>query len=77
MINPEYAIFEHSKRIEVPVWRKSNLTIEEAAAYSGVGQTKLRKMTEDESCPFVLWIGTRRLIKRRKLDAFLDEEYSI
>lgn len=61
----------------VPIWRKSNLTIAEAAAYSGVGQTKLRSLSEGEDCPFVLWIGTKRLIKRKKLDEFLEAEYSI
>ena len=54
--------------IEIPVWEKSNLTLEEAAAYSGIGINKLRKMSDSESCPFVLWIGSKRLIKRRKLD---------
>lgn len=26
---------------EVPIWEKSNLTLEEAAAYSGIGINKL------------------------------------
>lgn len=65
---------KHSK---VPIWEKSNLTLEEAAAYFGIGMNKLRSMTDDENCPFVLWNGTRRLIKRRKLDEFLDSAYSI
>ena len=62
---------------EVPIWEKSNLTLEEAAAYFGIGMNKLRSMTEDESCPFVLWNGCKRLIKRRKLDEFLENAYSI
>ena len=32
---------------EVPIWEKSNLTLEEAAAYSGIGITKLRAMSND------------------------------
>ena len=52
--------------LNVPVWRKSNLTIEEAAVYSGIGQKKLRRLLDREDCPFVLWNGTRRLIKRKK-----------
>ena len=40
--------------IEVPVWEKSNLTLEEAAAYSGIGINKLRKMSDSESCPFAV-----------------------
>lgn len=62
---------------EVPIWEKSNLTIEEAAAYCGVGRHKLRQLTEDEHCLFVLWVGRKRLIKRRKLDEFLEKQYSI
>ena len=64
-------------RKEVPIWGKSNLTLEEAAAYSGIGINKLRKMTDREDCTFVLWIGTKRLIKRRKLDEYVEKAYSI
>lgn len=62
---------------EVPIWEKSNLTLEEAAKYSGIGINKLRAMTDDENCKFVLWNGSRRLIKRRKLDEYTDMAYSI
>lgn len=64
-------------RREIPIWEKSNLTLEEAAAYSGIGINKLRRMTESEQCTFVLWNGTKRLIKRRKLDEYMDRMYSI
>ena len=64
-------------RREIPIWEKSNLTLEEAAAYSGIGINKLRKLTESEHCSFVLWNGTKRLIKRRKLDEYMDRMYSI
>lgn len=62
---------------EVPIWQKSNLTIKEAAEYSGIGMNKLRELTDGEDCQFVLWIGTKRLIKRRKLDEYTDKAYSI
>ena len=61
----------------VPIWEKSNLTLEEAAAYSGIGINKLRRISDSENCPFVLWIGSKRLIKRRKLDEFTEKAYSI
>lgn len=64
-------------RKEVPIWEKSNLTLEEAAVYSGIGINKLRKMTDREDYTFVLWIGTKRLIKRRKLDEYIEKAYSI
>jgi len=61
----------------VPIWEKSNLTLEEAAAYSGIGINKLRKLTDDDNCQFVLWIGTKRLIKRKRLDEYTDRAYSL
>lgn len=64
-------------KIEVPVWEKSNLTIEEAAAYSGIGINRIRELTNEEACPFVLWVGAKRLIKRRKLDEFTENAYSL
>ncbi len=73
MLNQE----TENRKIQVPVWLKSNLTIEEAVAYSGIGRDKLRAMTDDENCPFVLWIGSKRLIKRRVFDAYIDKMYSI
>ena len=62
---------------EIPLWEKSNLTLEEAAAYSGIGINKLRYLSNKEDCPFVLWVGSKRLLKRRKLDEYLDGSYSI
>lgn len=62
---------------EVPIWRKSNLTLEEAAAYSGIGINRIRELTNQDSCPFVLWVGTKRLIKRRKFDEFTEKSYSL
>ena len=64
-------------RYQIPFWLKSNLTVEEAAAYSGVGRNKLRELTDNEQCSFVLWVGNKRLIKRRMLDEFLDNMYSV
>ena len=61
----------------IPIWEKSNLTLEEAAAYSGVGINKLRTLSDGEQCQFILWVGSKRLIKRRRLDEYLDKAYSI
>ena len=64
-------------KYEVPIWKKSNLTLEEASAYSGIGINKLRKISDSESCPFVLWIGSKRLIKRKLIDEYISRMYSI
>lgn len=62
---------------EVPIWEKSNLTVEEAAAYTGIGINKIREMSNGDNCPFVLWIGNKRLIKRRKFDEYVEKQFSI
>ena len=64
-------------RRHIPFWEKSNLTIDEAAAYTVSGKHMLRERTGNENCSFVLWVGSKRLIKRRLLDQFLDNMYSI
>lgn len=62
---------------ETPVWEKVLLTLEEAAGYTGIGINKLREMSNEEDCDFVLWNGSRRLFKRKKLEEFLNMEFSI
>ena len=62
---------------DVPIWEKSNLTLEEAAAYSGIGINKLREITNEDKCKFVLWVGNKRLIKRHLFDCFIEQAYSI
>ena len=61
----------------VPIWEKANLSMEEAAAYFGIGINKLREMTNEDNCPFVLWNGSKRMIKRKAFEKFLEAAYSI
>ncbi|MBQ6994232.1 MAG: transposase [Lachnospiraceae bacterium] len=61
----------------VPIWEKSNLTLEEAAAYSGIGINKIRTLSDNDNCTFVLWVGTKRLIKRKLFDRYIEKAYSI
>lgn len=61
----------------VPVWEKFALTLEEAAAYFGIGLNKLRDITNQEDCTFVLWVGNKRLIKRKLFSAFLEKQYCV
>ena len=68
---------EKKRKFDIPIWRKANLSIEEAAAYCGIGMAKLYEMTESEDCPFVLWIGSRRMIKRKVFDEYIERQYSI
>lgn len=62
---------------EGPIWEKSNLSLEETAAYSGIGMNKLRDLTNDQQCGFVLWVENKRLNKRRLFDQYIEQAYSI
>jgi len=61
------------KRFAVPVWEKYLLTIEEGARYFGIGENKLRKSAEEnEDSDYILSNGNRRLIKRKRLEQYLE-----
>ena len=62
---------------EVPIWEKSNLTLEEAAAYSGIGINKLRSLANDPRCSFVIRIGNKKLIKRKKFEEYLSSTFEL
>ena len=66
-----------TEKFQVPLWHKANLSIDEAVAYSGIGRAKLYEMTNREDCPFVLWIGNRRVIKRKAFDEYIEKAYSV
>ena len=68
---------DQEKDNRVPLWERMNLTLEEAAAYTGIGTDKLRELSNRESCDFVLWVGTKRLLKRKQLEEFLIKSFSI
>lgn len=64
-------------KYDIPLWCRPTMTVMEASAYSGIGTGKLYEMTESEDCPFVLWVGTKRVIKRKSLVEYLERQYSI
>lgn len=62
---------------DVDLSKKCLLTLEEAALYTGIGINKLREISNREDCDFILWNGSKRLLKRMKLEAYLNAAYSI
>lgn len=64
--------------VAVPVWEKYMLTIREAADYFGIGEHKLRDLLDrNVEMSLSVWNGNRQLIRRKKLEEFLDECDSI
>ena len=64
-------------KYDVPLWHRPILSVAEATEYFGIGSNKIYELTEKENCPFVIWIGSRRVIKRTAFERFLEKQYSI
>ena len=62
---------------EVPIWEKHLLTIDEAALYSNIGQNRISDLLRDPSCPFVIYVGRKKLVKRKAFEKFLDENIEL
>lgn len=63
--------------IIIPIPQKAALTIREAAAYSNIGINKIDNMLRTPNCPFVLFVGTKRLVKRKEFERFISEKLII
>ena len=61
----------------VPIHLKMTLTIKEAAEYSNIGINKIDAMLKQPNCPFVLYVGTRKLVKRREFEEYIRREIFI
>lgn len=61
----------------VPVWEKITITIEEAAEYSSIGINKIRELSSDPRCNFVIYVGKKRLIKRKEFEKFIAENVEL
>ena len=56
---------------KVPIHLKMNLTIREAAEYSNIGINKIDRLLRSPNCPFVLYVGTKKLVKRKEFEQFI------
>lgn len=68
-------VMENEER--VPIHLKMTLTIKEAAEYSNIGINKIDAMLKQPNCPFVLYVGTRKLVKRREFEEYIRREIFI
>ena len=61
----------------VPISQKLTLTIKEAAEYSNIGINKIDSMLRMPNCPFVLYVGAKKLVKRREFEQFISQKLTI
>lgn len=62
---------------DIPLESKPLLTLKEAALYTGIGINKLRDMSNERNCDYVLFVGRKRMFKREALLRFLEQSYSV
>lgn len=62
---------------EVPIKDKLLLTVDEAAAYSNIGINRIRKISNDPNCPFVIYVGRKRLIRRKEFEKYIGSQIEI
>ena len=57
---------------DMPISEKYNLTLDEAAAYFNIGTDRLRSILDENKADLVLMVGTKRLVKKKKMEEYLD-----
>lgn len=70
-------IAEMLKKEIVPICNKLTLTVKEASAYSNIGINKLGELLKDPKCNFVLYVGKKKLIKRKEFEDFISKNIEI
>ena len=69
--------FSMENILTVPIHLKMTLTAREAAEYSNIGINKIDSMLRSPNCPFVLFVGTKKLVKRKEFEQFISEKLVI
>jgi hypothetical protein len=66
-----------NREYDVRISEKVTLTIFEAMAYTGLGMSTLYRLSEEPGCDFILYVGSRKAFKRKKLEEFIESHFSI
>lgn len=61
----------------VPIHLKLALSIKEASEYSNIGINKIDAMLKQPNCPFVLYVGSKKLVKRKEFEAYISSKLII
>ena len=70
-------IIKRNRAREVPIWERTLLTITEASDYTGVGICRLRRLADKPKNDLIVWVGSKKMYKRRKLDEYLENTETI
>lgn len=65
------------KKHEVPIWERTLISVYEAADLTGIGTTRLRHIAATPRTDLVVWVGSRMMFKRKKLEEYLEKSVSV
>ncbi len=65
------------EKIIVPLEQRILLTIPEAAKYTGIGVNRLRRLANKRNSKLIIWVGARKMFKRKLLDEYLETTNTI
>ena len=71
-------IFEGGLRLSeakntVPIHLKVTLSIKEANQLTGIGINSIEDRLREPNCPFVLFVGTKKMIKRKEFEEYISK----
>ena len=66
-----------TKALEIPFWLKVTMTIKEAAAYSNIGINRIENLLKQPKCDFVLYVGNKKLVKRKEFEQYISKSLEI
>ena len=68
---------QNEQAISLPIDHKMLLSIREAAEYSNIGINKIDEMLKQPNCPFVLYVGSKKLVKRKAFEEYIADRVAI
>lgn len=64
--------------IEIPIADRYCLTVDEAAAYTLIGQNRLREIIDNnKNADYLLWVGSQVRIKRKEFENYLSRIHNV
>ncbi len=66
-----------TETISVPLNEKIALTVHEAAALTNIGINKIHSLLRTPNCPFALYVGNKKLVKRKEFEAFISRQVAV
>ena len=61
----------------VPIYHKITLTIDEASELTNIGINRIDAMLRKPNCPFVLFGGKKKLVKRKEFEEYISKSLYI